>query len=156
MHRSKHFWVAVALGAAVAVPVWAQSQQSPSDDSNGDGQHAMSMGDSQTNGGQAGGQNGGQMQQQPPQPANGPQGAPQPGMPPQGRPAPPPPGGHPPPPPSSGPQAAGFPLTHVCLSQSKAYSPGAVVKMNQKPYRCKASSGDTSGVLHWVAVSDDS
>ncbi|ROO23857.1 DUF1496 domain-containing protein [Salinisphaera japonica] len=148
MRRSQGFVAAgvVAVAALVAVPVWAQS--------GGSGDNESSMNQSPTQSKQQAGQQ--QQQQQPrssmpQQAANGndkPMDHKKSMGPHHG------PGRHAPPPPD-GPMAAGNPLRHVCLSKDQAYSPGAVVTMNQKPYACQAMADDTSGTLHWVAVKED-
>jgi len=66
------------------------------------------------------------------------------------------PGPPPAPPHHGGMMAKGMPLNHVCLNKTDAYSPGAVVKMNQKPYTCKTDPNDASGVLHWMPMPQDS
>ncbi len=146
MRRSQGFMAAgvVAVAALVTVPVWAQSGGSADNDS--------SMNQSPTQSKQQTGQ---QQQQQPrssmPQQAannnDKPMGHKKPMGPHHGH------DHHAPPP--DGPMAAGNPLRHVCLSKDQAYSPGAVVTMNQKPYACQAMADDTSGTLHWVAVKED-
>ena len=147
MRRSQGFVAAgvVAVAALVAVPVWAQS--------GGSGDNESSMNQSPTQSKQQAGQQ--QQQQQPrssmPQQAannnDKPMGHKKPMGPHHGH------DHHAPPP--DGPMAAGNPLRHVCLSKDQAYSPGAVVTMNQKPYACQAMADDTSGTLHWVAVKED-
>ena len=146
MRRSQGFMAAgvVAVAALVTVPVWAQS--------GGSGDNESSMNQSPTQSKQQTGQ---QQQQQPrssmPQQAannnDKPMGHKKPMGPHHGH------DHHAPPP--DGPMAAGNPLRHVCLSKDQAYSPGAVVTMNQKPYACQAMADDTSGTLHWVAVKED-
>lgn len=148
-------WIAagsIALIALATAPVWAQSDND-SDDSAQNSSQNTEM--------QQGAQN---AQQMPSDASNGPT-TPPPKPPPQQadnmgqgsmqhgpahRPGPPPP------PPRGGMMAKGMPLNHVCLNKTDAYSPGAVVKMDQKPYTCKADPNDASGVLHWMPMPGDS
>lgn len=144
----------IALAALVAVPVWAQSDN---DNANDTGQ-SVSQAEQTSQDGQSMQQAGQQAQ---PKSDNGPGNGP--ATPP---PKPPPQAGHgmrhgpvhhrPAPPPRDRLSAQGMPLKHVCLNKTDAYSPGAVVKMNQKPYVCKADPNDASGVMHWMPMPEDS
>ena len=158
MYRSKRILTVglVAVAGIVAVPVWAQS----GGDNTGDAAGSQTLPESQKSPSQQAQQP--QRQQVQPQQQQQPRSS----MPQQAGNDNDKPMGHKKPmgahnghdhhaPPPDGPMAAGNPLRHVCLSKDQAYSPGAVVTMNQKPYACQAMADDTSGTLHWVAVKED-
>ena len=146
----------IALAALATAPVWAQSDN---DNANETGESAPQTGQASqaSQPMQQAGQQGQPKSDN--RPSNGPATPP---------PKPPPQAGQgmrhgpshhrsaPPPPPRDRLSAKGMPLKHVCLNKTDAYSPGAVVKMNQKPYVCKADPNDASGVMHWMPMPEDS